>query len=185
MNAMNGFQKMTAAGKFRTSAFLCAALALAQGVNAQAPSPRAANITTSRSNVQHNSVISDGMNCTADDIATDGNGNVTGTSSTTVPCIVPNGQYDLPIFPTGGQVPPVVTVIPQFVDGASWQTTLGIVNTTASAATASVNCFQETGAGDTSTQAWTPPFTGGTNTQNLNLSPGASLFWILPEPPRR
>ena len=181
MNAMrSGFSRIKAAGKFRAAAFLCATLALPPVVNAQAPSPRAINLNSSRSNVPHNSIISDGMNCTADDVATDGNGNVTRTSSTTVPCIVPNGQYDVPIFPTAGQVPAVVTVIPQFVDGASWQTTLGIVNTNASAATASVNCFQETAAGDTSTQAWAPPFTEGTNTQNLNLAAGASLFLDTP-----
>jgi len=75
---------------------------------------------------------------------------------------------------------PVPKVIPQFVDGAGWETTLVFTNTTASTATASVSFYQETAVGDGSTQAWNPTFLEGSSTQNLSLAGGATLFLHTP-----
>jgi hypothetical protein len=66
------------------------------------------------------------------------------------------------------------------VDGGGWQTTLVLANTTASAATASLTFYQETGAGGGATQPWTPTFLEGISTQNLSLAAGATLFLHTP-----
>ena len=114
----------------------CAAAPLAMG---------ATNVlNTSRSNVKSN-LISNGTSCTTIGISLDANLNVTGSTSTTAPCSVPAGVY--PFNPPGLPSSPVTSVVPQFVDGGGWQTTLVLANTTASAATASLTFYQETGAG--------------------------------------
>ena len=64
--------------------------------------------------------------------------------------------------------------IPQIADGASWQTTLVLTNTTASATSASLSFFQEVAGG--ATQSWTPPFLEVNSTQNLALPAGGTLF---------
>ncbi len=62
----------------------CAAAPLAMG---------AANvINTSRSNVKSN-LISNGTSCTTIGISLDANLNVTGSTSTTAPCSIPQGVY--------------------------------------------------------------------------------------------
>jgi hypothetical protein len=65
-------------------------------------------------------------------------------------------------------------IIPQIADGASWQTTLVLTNTTASATSASVSFFQDIGGG--ATQSWNPPFMEVNSTQNLALPAGGTLF---------
>src|ERR1035437_6247886 len=72
------------------------------------------------------------------------------------------------------------SVIPQFVDGGGWQTTLVVSNTTASAATASLGFYQETAAGGGATGPWNPAFVEGSSNQNLSLAPGATLFLHTP-----
>src|SRR5579872_2751047 len=69
-------------------------------------------------------------------------------------------------------------IIPQMADGANWQTTLVLTNTTASATSASVNFFQDIGGG--ATQSWTPPFVEVNSTQNLALPAGGTLFLHTP-----
>ncbi len=69
-------------------------------------------------------------------------------------------------------------IMPQIADGASWQTTLVLTNTTASATSATVSFFQEIGGG--ATQSWTPPFIEVNSTQNLALSAGGTLFLHTP-----
>lgn len=148
--------------------WLFPALAGAQGLNYNASKSNTGNL-----------VVSDGTNCTAVATSLDVNGNVTGTNSTVTTCSVPNGVYFVPT--TAAQsVSPVATVIPQFVDGGSWQTTLGIINTTPSAATAFLSCYQETSAGDSSTAIWVPPFVQGSNTESISLAAGATLFLDTP-----
>jgi len=159
--------------------FVSTALLSILAIDAQALHPDGLNYNASKSNTG-NLFISDGTNCTTLVVATDANGNVTGTTTTTAPCGVANGENLIWTFTPQAQIPQVVTQIPQFVDGASWQTTLGIVNTTPSAASASLNCYQETGQGDTSTQAWNPPFIQGSNTQNLGVPAGGTLFLDTP-----
>jgi hypothetical protein len=66
------------------------------------------------------------------------------------------------------------------VDGGGWQTTLVLANTTASAATASVTFYQETGAGGGVTEPWSATFLEGSSTQNLSLAAGATLFLHTP-----
>ena len=133
----------------------CAAAPLAMG---------AANvINTSRSNVKSN-LISNGTSCTTIGITLDANFNVTGSTSTTAPCSIPQGVY--PFNPPSLPSSPVTSVVPQFVDGGGWQTTLVLANTTASAATASLTFYKETGAGGGATEPWTPTFLEGSSTQN-------------------
>lgn len=133
----------------------CAAAPLAMG---------AANvINTSRSNVKSN-LISNGTSCTTIGISLDANLNVTGSTSTTAPCSIPQGVY--PFNPPSLPSSPVTSVVPQFVDGGGWQTTLVLANTTVSAATASLTFYKETGAGGGATEPWTPTFLEGSSTQN-------------------
>jgi hypothetical protein len=66
------------------------------------------------------------------------------------------------------------------VDGGGWQTTLVLANTTASAATASLTFYKETGAGGGATEPWTPTFLEGSSTQNLSLAAGATFFLHTP-----
>src|ERR1017187_5175288 len=140
--------------------------------------PRAANvINTSRSNVKNN-LISNGTSCTTIGITLDANFNVTGSTSTTAPCSIPQGVY--PFNPPSLPSSPVTSVVPQFVDGGGWQTTLVLANTTASAATASLTFYKETGAGGGATEPWTPTFLEGSSTQSLSLAAGATLFLHTP-----
>ena len=88
---------------------------------------------------------------------------MTGSTSTTAPCSIPQGVY--PFNPPGLPSSPVTSVVPQFVDGG-WQTTLVLANTTVSAATASLTFYKETGAGGGATEPWTPTFLEGSSTQN-------------------
>src|ERR1022692_1738213 len=147
----------------------CAAAPLAMG---------AANVVnTSRSNVKDN-LISNGTSCTTIGITLDANFNVTGSTSTTAPCSIPQGVY--PFNPPGLPSSPVTSVVPQFVDGGGWQTTLVLANTTASAATASLTFYKETGAGGGATEPWTPTFLEGSSTQNLSVAAGATFFLHTP-----
>src|ERR1022692_2562238 len=147
----------------------CAAAPLAMG---------AANVVnTSRSNVKDN-LISNSTSCTTIGITLDANFNVTGSTSTTAPCSIPQGVY--PFNPPGLPSSPVTSVVPQFVDGGGWQTTLVLANTTASAATASLTFYKETGAGGGATEPWTPTFLEGSSTQNLSVAAGATFFLHTP-----
>ena len=148
----------------------CAAAPLAMG---------AGNVVnSSRSNVKGNLTISNGTSCTTIGMTLDANFNVTGSTSTTAPCSIPQGVY--PFNPPSLPSSPVTLVVPQFVDGGYWQTTLVLANTTASAATASVTFYKETAAGGGTTEPWTPTFLEGTSTQNLSLAAGATLFLHTP-----
>src|ERR1039457_4346844 len=147
----------------------CAAAPLAMG---------AANVVnTSRSNVKDN-LISNGTSCTTIGITLDANFNVTGSTSTTAPCSIPQGVY--PFNPPGLPSSPVTSVVPQFVAGGGWQTTLVLANTAARAATASLTFYKETGAGGGATEPWTPTFLEGSSTQNLSLAAGATFFLYTP-----
>jgi hypothetical protein len=77
-------------------------------------------------------------------------------------------------------ISPVTKIIPQFVDGGGWQTTLVLTNTTASSATASLNFYQDTTVGDGSTQPLSPTFLEGNATQSLRLAGGATIFLHTP-----
>ncbi len=147
--------------------------------------PDAASVVnTSRSNIKNNIVVSTGTLCTTFAVTVDANESVTGTTSSSGPCSIPEGVYpfDVPVASSTASGSPsvpalanstVTSVVPQFVDGGGWQTTLVLTNTTASAATASLSFYQETGGG--STAAWTPAFLES-STQNLKLAGGATLF---------
>jgi len=69
-------------------------------------------------------------------------------------------------------------VIPQIADGGGFQTTLVLTNTSASATTASITFYQETGGGATTN--WSPPFLEVSSTQNLSLAAGGTLFLHTP-----
>lgn len=138
----------------------------------------AANVVnSSRSNIKNN-LVSNGTSCTTNVVNLDANGNVTGSTSATAPCIVPTGVY--PFTPAVFASSALTLAIPQVVDGAGWRTTLVITNTTASAATASLTFYQETSAGDGSTQPWAPAFIEGNSTQNLSLAAGGTIFLHTP-----
>jgi hypothetical protein len=145
-----------------------AAISAAQGLNYNASKSNTGNL-----------VISDGTNCTTVAAALSNAGSVTAASSTVTTCGVSNGVYFLPTNPAQS-VAPIPTFIPQFVDGASWQTTVGFVNTTATSGTASLSCYQETGASDSSTIPWAPPFVQGANNQSVTLPAGGTLFLDTP-----
>jgi len=55
-----------------------------------------------------------------------------------------------------------------------------MTNTTASKVTASLSFYQETPAGNGSTQPWNPTFLEGSSAQNLSLAGGATLFLHTP-----
>ena len=71
-----------------------------------------------------------------------------------------------------------VTAIPQIADGGGWQTTFVITNTNATNANISLNFFQETTAG--ATQSWSLPLLETSNTQNMTLAGGGTLFLDTP-----
>ncbi len=84
-----------------------------------------------------------------------------------------------------GVISPVTKIIPQFVDGGGWTTTLVLTNTTASLATAFLNFYQETPGGDGSTQPWRPTFVGESATlpnatPSFRLAGGATIFLQTP-----
>jgi hypothetical protein len=60
-----------------------------------------------------------------------------------------------------------------------WKTTIVIANVTASAASASLACFQETGSAG-ATQFWSPPFVESVPTQSMSLAPGGTIFLDTP-----
>jgi hypothetical protein len=124
-------------------------------------------------------VIASGANCITTSPATDLIGTIIGASSTTGPCTANRGQYLFQSFPSG-QIPKVVTYIPQIVDGGVWKTTIVLANTTASAATARLACNQETGAANGATQPWNPTFVQSVDTQSLSLAPGGTIFLDTP-----
>ena len=126
-----------------------------------------------------NVVVSNGATCTLPAPTTDQIGDIIGASSTAGPCSTTAGEYFFQTFPSG-QIPSVVTYIPQVVDGGVWKTTIVIANVTASAASASLSCFQETGAAGGATQPWGPPFVEGVTTQGMSLPPGGTIFLDTP-----
>jgi hypothetical protein len=67
-------------------------------------------------------------------------------------------------------------IIPQIVDGGAWLTTIALTNTSASQAVVSLNFFQETGGGNTS--SWPLNFVEMTSaqTQDIALPGGSSVF---------
>jgi hypothetical protein len=150
----------------RSGIFLFAALFLPALLSAQKP-------TTG------NLVISNGANCTMTVPTLDANGNITGAATTSSSCVASNGEYFFQSFPSG-QVPSIVSYIPQVVDGGVWKTTIVIANVTPSAASASLSCFQETSAADGTTQPWNPPFVESVTTQNMSLPAGGTIFLDTP-----
>jgi hypothetical protein len=131
-------------------------------------------------------LISTGKFCTYIEIDRDELGNVIGQTTTSGPCSIPQGVTYFPLAvlspgsPNSPTLPSTSVLVPQFVDGGGWQTTLVLANTTASAATASVTFYKETGAGGGATEPWTPTFLEGGSTQNLSLAAGATLFLHTP-----
>lgn len=69
-------------------------------------------------------------------------------------------------------------IIPQVADGAGWQTTLVLTNTSASATTASLIFFQSTSGG--ATQSWAPPFLETSSVQNLQLPAASTVLLHTP-----
>jgi len=65
-------------------------------------------------------------------------------------------------------------IIPQVADGGGWRTTLVLINTSATTASANLNFYMELTGG--ATQAWNPPFVDASSTQNLSLPGGGTLF---------
>jgi hypothetical protein len=150
-------------------AFVVAALCSPALLNAQTPMSTTGSV-----------VIASGVNCTTTSPATDLIGDIIGASSTTGPCTTPHGEYVFQNYPSG-QIPKVVTYLPQVVDGGVWKTTIVIANITASAATARLACFQESGAFNGGTQPWTPlPFGQNVTIQSVNLAPGGTVFLDSP-----
>jgi hypothetical protein len=71
------------------------------------------------------------------------------------------------------------SIIPQVVDGGSWQTTLAVTNTNTTAEQATLQFYQAIdAAGDT--QPWTLPLVGAVSASNLQLAPGATVFLQTP-----
>ena len=158
---------------------LSAAVSLAQTSRLAEPSaPRALTYNVSKSSTG-NILVSDGSNCNTAIVTTDAGNNVTGFSTTAVPCFVPAGEYSFAPL-AAAQIPPVVSVIPHVPDGGGWKTTIVLTNLTPTAATASLAFYQETAAGDGSTAQWIPPLTENVNTQSLTLPPGGTLFLHTP-----
>lgn len=69
-------------------------------------------------------------------------------------------------------------IIPQIADGAGWQTTLVLTNTSASATTASLSFFKSTSSG--ATQSWTPSFLETSSVQNVALPASNTAFLHTP-----
>jgi hypothetical protein len=76
----------------------------------------------------------------------------------------------LPLF---GQTAQTLT-LPHVVDGAGWQSTIVVTNTTAAAVSATMIFHSDTTGGGT--QPWTPPFLETSSTAGLMLDGGSSLF---------
>jgi hypothetical protein len=69
-------------------------------------------------------------------------------------------------------------ILPQIADGGNWRTAIVLVNTTSSAATASLTFFQDTTGG--ATKSWNPLFLETSNTQSLPVPAGGTLFLHTP-----
>jgi hypothetical protein len=69
-------------------------------------------------------------------------------------------------------------IISQIADGGGWQTTLVLTNTTATATSASLNFFQDTGGGNT--QSWNPQFLEVNSTASLMVPGGGTIFLHTP-----
>ncbi len=156
-------------------AFSLAMLLHAAQANAQSSKPTTGNV-----------IISNGANCTTIVPTTDETGDIlTGASTTSSPCLANNGEYVFQTFPSG-QIPKVVTYIPHVVDGGVWKTTIVIANLTASAATASLTCYQEiaggsgVAGGSGATQLWNVPFLENVNVQSIALTAGGTIFLDTP-----
>ena len=156
--------------KFSTNIFLLMALAYSMSLSAQ-QSPAIADVNGDG----RDEIISDGATCSMLVPSINSAGIAIGATFTTEPCSAPAGEYGI-TNPTPGQILPVSGIIADVVDGAGWVTTLVIVNTTASPASASLTCYKETAAGDGSTTSWNPPFIETSLVQNLSLAGGASIF---------
>jgi hypothetical protein len=68
--------------------------------------------------------------------------------------------------------------IPQVVDGANWQTTFVLTNTTASAANVSMSFQADSSAGNTTSR--TPPFLELSSTASIALGAGSTLYLHTP-----
>ena len=155
--------------------------ALATLTSAAQERPQSINYNASKSNTGNIVISPSNGGCTAIVVSSDSSGNITNTTTSTAPppCTIPNGEYVFPSFPSG-QIPQVTLNIPQIADGGVWSTTLVITNTTSSVASVSMTFYQESGKSDNSTQPWTPAFVEGTNTQNISLAGGATMFLHTP-----
>lgn len=70
------------------------------------------------------------------------------------------------------------TYLPQIADGGNWYTAVVLVNTSPSVATASLDFFQDTSSG--ATTSWNPPFVEVNSTQNLSVPAGGTLYLHTP-----
>jgi hypothetical protein len=143
--------------------------------------PQSINYNSSKSNTGNIIISPSNGGCTAIVVSSDSTGTITSSTTSTAPppCTIPNGEYVFPSFPSG-QIPQVTLNIPQIADGGVWSTTLVLTNTTSSVASVSITFYQETGKTDNSTTPWTPAFVEGTNTQNISLAGGATMFLHTP-----
>ena len=71
-----------------------------------------------------------------------------------------------------------VLVIPQVADGAGWQTTIVLTNTSAYAASGTLRFHLDTTGG--ATEPWSPPFLEGGSTTGMSLPGGSTLFLHTP-----
>jgi hypothetical protein len=69
-------------------------------------------------------------------------------------------------------------IFPQLTDGGDWRMAIILENTTASATTASLTFYQDTANG--ATVAWNPPFIEVSNTQNMAIPAGGTLYMHTP-----
>jgi len=65
-------------------------------------------------------------------------------------------------------------IVPHVVDGAGWQSTIVLTNTTGNPANATLIFHKETTNGNT--EAWTPPFVEVISTSGLSVVGGSSMF---------
>jgi len=70
------------------------------------------------------------------------------------------------------------TILPQIADGGDWRTTVVLVNTTTSAASVSLDFYED--VTDGATQAWNPPFEEVASTLDLNLPAAGTMFLHTP-----
>ncbi len=73
---------------------------------------------------------------------------------------------------------PAQLIMSQIADGSNWRTAIVLTNTTATASTASLTFHQDSTSG--ATVPWSPPFLETSNTQNMPIAAGGTIFLHTP-----